>query len=147
MPITSKLKLRSERADAALPRTLWDWLTRPANYRAVHEFRVAAESGDAARLTTLLAPDVAVVVDSGEAEQRPPRVVGGIYDAVTLLLYGMAGKPGATLVERPINGQSGLTVNRGDEVTAAMTLDFTGGLISMVWIRLHPVMLRHWNQI
>ncbi|HEU4797664.1 MAG TPA: hypothetical protein VFT63_01980, partial [bacterium] len=120
---------------------------RPTHYRAVRDFRIAAESGDAERLASLLDPGVAVVVDSGETQPPTIRAVGGICDAIALLLHGMAAQPGLALAERSINGQAGLTLSRGDEVTAAMNVDFTGRLISMVWIRLRPEMVRHWNKV
>lgn len=122
-------------------------ITRPLHHRAVHEFREAAEHGDAAHLASLLVPGVAVVVDSGDREHPAIRVVRGIHDALVLLLHGMAAKPGLVIDERSVNAQAGLILNRHDEPIAAMTLDFTGGLISVVWIRLRPEKLRHWNEV
>ena len=125
----------------------WRWLVRPAHHRRVHEFRVAAESGDAERLGTLLDPGVAVVVDDGDRRHPAIRVVRGVRDAITLLVHGMAARPGLVIDERAVNAQAGLMLSRGDETIAAMTIDFTGGLISMVWIRLRPVRLRHGNEV
>ncbi|WP_232499254.1 hypothetical protein [Agromyces humatus] len=113
----------------------------------MHEFRTAAESGDATRLGSLLDPGVAVVVDDGDQDHPTIRVVRGVRDAITLLLHGMAEKPGLVIDERPVNAQAGLMLNRGDETIAAMTIDFTHGLISLVWIRLRPVKLRHGNEV
>ena len=48
---------------------------------------------------------------------------------------------------RAVNAQAGLMLSRGGETIAAMTLDFTRGLISTVWIRLRPEVLRHWNTV
>ncbi|WP_139415415.1 hypothetical protein [Agromyces laixinhei] len=123
------------------------WLKRPTHHRAVHEFRDAAESGDAERLSALLDPEVAVVVDSGDRQHPAIRVVRGAYEAVALLMHGMAARSGVVIEERAVNAQAGLMLNRGDEAVAAMTVDFTGGLISVVWIRLQPVQLRHWNEV
>lgn len=86
-----------------------------------------------------------MVVGSGETEPQTIRVVGGTYDAVALLMHGLGAQPGLEITERSINGQAGLTVSRGGEVTAAINVDFTGRLISMVWIQLQPEMLRNWN--
>ena len=107
----------------------------------------AAENGDAERLGTLLDPGVAVVVDDGDQHHPAIRVVRGVRDAITLLLHGMAAKPGLVIDERAVNAQAGLMLSRGDETIAAMAIDFTGGLISMVWIRLRPVKLRHGNEV
>lgn len=136
-------------ADRATPwAVVWEWLARPNRYRAVRRFRVAAESGDPTQLAPLLAPGIAVVVDAGEDLTEPTiRVVTGLDDAVALLLHGMAVRPGLRVLERSVNGQAGLILARYDEVGAAMTLDFTGRLISVIWIRLRPENLRHWNRV
>ncbi|MCP2032574.1 hypothetical protein L1277_002684 [Okibacterium sp. HSC-33S16] len=125
----------------------WEWLARPTHYRAVRNLRLALEDGDAARLASLLEPAVAVVVDDGHAEQHSIKVVDGEYDAVALLLLGMGGQPGRCLLERSVNGQAGLFLRQDDETTATITIDFTGRLVSVVWIRLRPLMLRHWNTV
>ncbi|HEY6800456.1 MAG TPA: hypothetical protein VI121_07415 [Agromyces sp.] len=122
-------------------------LMRPLHHRAVHEFRDAAENGDADRLTSLLDPEVAVVVDRGDRQHPAIRVVRGAYEAVALLMHGMAPKPDVVIEERAVNAQAGLMLNRGNRTIAAMTVDFTGGLISVVWIRLHPEQLRHWVEV
>lgn len=125
---------------------VWNWLARPNRYRGVHNFRVAAESADIARLASLLDPRVAVVVDAGEAEHSRVRVVGGISDATALLVHGMATRPGLMIDERSINGQAGLMLNGDNETVAAINIDFAGRLISVVWILLRPEKLRHWNR-
>ena len=124
-----------------------DWLHRPLHHRAVHAFRRAAESGDTERLAALLDPSVAVVVNAGDRDQPMVRVVRGTYEAIALLMHGMAAKPGLVIDERSVNAQAGLMLRRGGETIAAMTVDFTRGLISMVWIRLRPEKLRHWNEV
>lgn len=98
-------------------------------------------------MEALLDPKVAVVVDSGESEHQTIRAVRGTYDAIALLLHGMGAPTGRSLIERSINGQAGLTLSRGGEVTAAINADFTGRFISMVWIQLQPEMLRNWNKV
>ncbi|MDQ0894869.1 hypothetical protein [Agromyces ramosus] len=127
--------------------TTIDWMPRPPHHRAVHAFRRAAESGDAERLAAMLDPGVAVVVDAGDQSQPKLGVVRGASAAIALLLHGMAAKPELVIDERSVNAQAGLMLSRGGETIAAMTVDFTRGLISMVWIRLCPVKLRHWNEV
>jgi RNA polymerase sigma-70 factor (ECF subfamily) len=126
---------------------IWEWLARPMHYRAVRAMRVAAQNGDASALESLLDPAISVVVDSGDTRQPTVRVVSGARDASALLLHGMAGNPGQTIVERSVNNQAGLMLSRDDEVVASMTVDFTGALISLIWIRLHPELQRHWNTV
>ena len=126
---------------------VWDWVARPMHYRAVHKFRVAAQSGHGAELASLLDEKSAVVVDAGAERHTAIRVVRGAYEAIALLLHGMSGKPGLVISERSVNGQAGLMLFRGGEAIATITVDFTGRIISTVWIRLNPHELRHWNHV
>lgn len=125
----------------------WEWLARPTHYRAVRNFRIAASSGNVTRVALLLEPNVAVVVDAGQAGHQSIRVVDGVHDAIALLVHGMAEKPGRAIAERSVNGQAGLVISHDNTATATMTIDFTGRLISVVWIRLRPEMQRHWNTV
>jgi hypothetical protein len=124
----------------------WDWLAGPTRFRGVHRFRLAAESGRTAGLAPLLDPAVAVVVDAGDDDRPMIRVVRGIGDASEILVHGMSGA-GIVLDERSIDGQPGLLLSRAGETTAAVRIDFTGRLISVVWVRLHPVRLRHGTRV
>ncbi|MCS5718392.1 hypothetical protein N1027_09605 [Herbiconiux sp. CPCC 205763] len=130
----------------ALWTATWEWLARPSHVRSVHTFRVAAERGDDTRLATLLDPDVAVVVESADAENPTIAVVKGAHEAVTVLRHGMATDPNLVISERPVNSQAGLVLERAGEVTAAITIDFSHDLISLVWVRLRPSLLRHGQQ-
>ena len=77
----------------------------------------------------MLAPDVAVVVDSGDDVDPAIRVVRGPDDATVLLMHGMADPPGIVMTERPVNDQPGLVLEQDREPTAVMTIDFTAGLL------------------
>jgi hypothetical protein len=125
----------------------WDWLSRPTHYRAVGHFRSALESRDTDGLGRLLAPDVAVVVEAGDFEETDRRVVVGAYEAGALLLHGMGARPDRSLDVRSVNGQAGLLLTDRGRTAAAIAVDFTGGRITMVWIRLRPLVLRHWNRV
>jgi RNA polymerase sigma-70 factor (ECF subfamily) len=117
--------------------TVWEWVARPSHFKAVHGFSAAAQSGDEALLGALLDPEVAVVVEAGEAAHPTIKVVKGVYEAVALLRHGMAPRPGVIVAERPVGSQAGLVLSRGGEPTASVTVDFTGRLVSVVWIKLH----------
>ena len=148
MSFTSKEKTRTSGVAAPLRRgEPWSRLARPIHSKAVHRFRDAAESADGVRLASLLDPGVAVVVDPGDSEHPTIRVVRGVYEAIALLQHGMAVQPGLVIDECAVSGQAGLMLNRDGQATAAITIDFAGRLISVVWIRLHPVKLRHWNEV
>lgn len=125
----------------------WEWLARPMHFRAVREFWLAAERGDEARLSELLDPKVAVVVESQDVRASGARVTYGVKDATTLLVHGMGSRAGLTITPRSVNGQAGLLLSRDGEASALMTVDFNGSLVSVVWIRLHPELLRHGNRV
>jgi RNA polymerase sigma-70 factor (ECF subfamily) len=148
MSVASQERVRPAGPTAAKqPIAPWRRILRPIHARAVHRFRTAAESADVSKLRSLLAPDVAVVIDAGDVEHPTIRVIAGIQDAVTMLLHGMAGRPGLSIDERAVNGQAGLTLNHFDEEFATITIDFTARLVGVVWIRLHPETLRHWKHV
>jgi hypothetical protein len=125
----------------------WDWLALPTHYRAVRRLRSAIENRDSDGLGRLLAAGVAVVVEAGDPQPGTRRVVVGAYEASALLLHGMGARAGVSLDVRSINGQAGLLLTDRGHTTAAIAVDFTGRRITMVWIRLHPHVLRHWNRV
>jgi hypothetical protein len=109
----------------------------------VHDLRAALERRDASLLESLLWPDVAVVVESGADEEAPTiRMVRGAYDAVPLLMHGLASRPGLAIAEREVDGQAGLVIHGGGTAPIAVTVDFTGRLIAALWIRLGRVSAR-----
>jgi hypothetical protein len=148
MQLASKVRTPIRESSGPMPwAAAWEWLVRPNHYRAVHALRIAAERGDAPRLASLLDPAVAVVVDSGDTEHPTIRVINGVHDAIALLLHGMSPRPGRGITERSVNGQAGLILNSDNTAEAAVTLDFTGRLVSVMWIRLQPRIQRHWNAV
>lgn len=127
-------------------RSAWEWVALPWHHSAVHRLRSAVEAGDPERLRALLAPTVAVVVDSGQ-EDRGARVVHGTHDAVALLAHGFASQDGILVQERAVNSQAGLMLVRSGRPIASVAVDFTGRLVSLVWVRLDPAALRHGNTV
>ncbi|WP_092551271.1 hypothetical protein [Herbiconiux ginsengi] len=121
----------------SLWQTVWEWVARPNHVKAVHSFSAAAQSGDEVRLGALLDPDVAVVVEAGEPAHPTIKVVKGVYEAGALLRHGMAPRAGVVVAERPVGSQAGLVLSRDGQPTASVTVDFTGRLVSVVWIKLH----------
>jgi hypothetical protein len=154
-PMTAKVKEAPAAQPEPQPRAhhsgplaqLRDWLARPNRNRAVRRFREVAESGDVTALIALLDPTASVVVDSGDPDRPTIRVVTGASDAAALLVHGMKRRPGLLITERPVNSQPGLILSRDAHDIAAMTIDFTGALVDLVWIRLHPEQLRRGNRV
>ncbi len=133
--------------DAATPwARVWEWIARPLHYRAVRELRVAAETGDERRLEELLDPHVAVVVESRDPGGSGARVAEGVGNAIPLLVHGMGARADRSIEERSVNGQAGLLLRRNGEADALVSVDFTGSRVSVVWVRLHPEVLRHGNR-
>jgi RNA polymerase sigma-70 factor (ECF subfamily) len=112
-------------------------------HATVHGLGEAGAAGDLERLRSLLHPGVAVVVDRGEPDGSEVRVVHGQEDAATVLAHGLAAGPGVVVQERAVNSRPGLLVVRSGTPVAALAVDFTGALVSLVWVRLHPAPLRH----
>ncbi|GAB3394445.1 hypothetical protein GCM10027568_25080 [Humibacter soli] len=112
----------------------------------MHEVRAAAVDGDSARLRTLLSPDVAVVIDGGDAFPML-RVIRGVDDALMALIHGLATEPDVVVEEDAVNAQAGLMLRRSGQAIAAITIDFSAHLVSVVWIRLHPEQLRRWHHV
>ncbi|MDN4616306.1 hypothetical protein P5G50_17800 [Leifsonia sp. F6_8S_P_1B] len=112
-------------------------------HATVHGLGEAGAAGDLDRLRSLLHPGVAVVVDRGEPDGSEVRVVRGPYDAAEVLAHGLAAGPGVVVQERAVNSRPGLMVVDSGTPVAALAVDFTGALISLVWVRMHPAPLRH----
>jgi hypothetical protein len=126
---------------------VWEWIARPVHYRMVRRLRLAAEARAVVPLQELLSPEVAVVVESTEPDAVGPRVITGRGAAATALVHGMSARPGRRIVERSVNGQAGLLVSDDGRPAALMSIDVTGRLVSVVWIRLHPEVMRRWNRV
>jgi len=125
----------------------WEWLVRPLHYGAVRRLRLAAQQGDGPLLASMLARDVALVVQSTRGETERVMVVRGPRDVVAALQHGMTAPRNAVAEERSVNGQAGIVITSGERASAVLTVDFTGRLVSMIWVRLHPDLLKHWNRV
>ena len=122
-----------------------DWLG--AGHReTVHRLGRAAARGDLAGMRALMSEDVAVVVDAGDDQAPTIRVVRGPDDASLLLAYGFAPED-VSVRERPVNGRPGLMLTRTGSPLAAIAVDLSGALVSMVWVRLNPASLKHWQTV
>ena len=119
-------------------------ITRGGRVRLLH---AAAEARDGELLRRLLAPTVSVVIDSGSGGASGVRVFQGIEDAQVVLEHGFARSADVLVKEASVNSQAGLIISRAGTPTACVAVDFTGRLISMIWVRLDPAVRRHWNTI
>lgn len=124
---------------------LWEWLARPSHYLAVRRFWTIAQGQDLSALAATLHPDVTVAVTFSHGGLEKTVVARGARDAAPILFRGFRGGPGVHVAERAIDSQAGLVMTCGDEVTALITVDFTGRLVSLVWVRLRPEHLNRGN--
>jgi RNA polymerase sigma-70 factor (ECF subfamily) len=127
--------------------TAWLPAMRTGRRRLVSELREAAAARDLPRLRSLLAPEAAVVVDAGEPDRAMFRVVRGAEDAALLLTHALGSQPGLEVSERSVNDRPGLIVSRRGRATAAIAVDVSGAAVDVVWVRLHPTLLRHGNAV
>lgn len=129
-----------EHAGRATPlwEAVWEWMARPSHYTAVRRLRTLAQAQDHAALVAALHPDVTVAVTATHDGHQHTVVARGARDAAPVLLHGFRGGHGVDVAERSINGQAGLVMTSGDELTALITVDFTGSLVSLIWVRMRP---------
>lgn len=123
------------------------WFARPSHYRAVDNLRTAILERDVARVEMLLHPGAGLVVDSGSETGSGKRAFLGAHATAVGLLHGANPGVESSLDVRSVNGQAGLVLRARHINTAVICVDFTAGLVSVVWVRLQPEQLKHWNHI
>ncbi|WP_101790750.1 RNA polymerase sigma factor SigJ [Nonomuraea indica] len=107
----------------------------------VREFKQAWEAQDIDALVGLLDPDATATGDGGglvRAEIHP------IHGAENVARF-FADRPGATLLERTVNGQPGLVVQLDGVTVSVLAFDVTGDRIRHIWAVLNPEKLRPWT--
>jgi RNA polymerase sigma-70 factor, ECF subfamily len=106
---------------------------------AADRFLVAAAGGDLGPFLELLAPDVALVADSG-GQVRAPRLPVYGAEKVTRFLEAILvrGAPGAVTASAALNGGPAVVVRVGGVAVAAMLLDAGEGRISRVFLVANP---------
>lgn len=137
--LTSITGIGDQRAwSTPLRELLWEWFARPFHYAAVRRLRTAAQEQDLPALSALLHPGVTVAVTAVHDGQEDTIVARGTRDAAPVLLHGFRGGPDVVVFEQAVNGQAGLAMTGRDGLDALITVDFTGRLVSLVWVRLRP---------
>jgi RNA polymerase sigma-70 factor, ECF subfamily len=120
----------------------------PTDRRAevVREFTRAWRAQDIDALVGLLDPDVSAVGDGGGLAAAEPRPVRGGERVARYLVDLAAREPDLALVERAVNGQPGLVVQRpGGAVDTVIAFDVAGGRITRIWAVRNPEKLRSWS--
>ncbi len=112
----------------------------------VRAFRIACQAGDRVGLAATLAPDVTSVTDTGGKVRIARHVVHGVDRVSRFLVSLLARQRAITVFEQAINGQTGLVIQRDQQVVAVVSLNIHGDRVRDVWIVLNPDKLRRWNR-
>jgi RNA polymerase sigma factor (sigma-70 family) len=122
-------------------------LATPPARRAevVKEFRQAWQAKDIDALIGLLDPAAIAIGDGGGLASAASQPIEG-GERVARYLVDLAGQvPNLPILERPVNGQPGLVIVRGDVAVAVLSFDIAGGRITHIWGVRNPEKLRPWT--
>jgi RNA polymerase sigma factor (sigma-70 family) len=109
----------------------------------VRDFKQAWETKDIDTLIGLLDPDATVIADSGglvNAVQEPTRG----SEQIARACISLTDRAPMSILERTVNGQPGLLVQRDGGTVAVLAFDIAGDRIKQIWAVLNPEKLRPW---
>ncbi|GIF75432.1 RNA polymerase sigma factor SigJ [Asanoa siamensis] len=111
----------------------------------VRDFKRAWEARDIKALVGLLDPDTTAVADGGGLVAAAPHPIVGAEEIATYFvnLANLAGD--LTLVERTVNGQPGIVVQRDGVLGAVIAFEVVGDRITHLWAVRNPEKLRPWH--
>jgi RNA polymerase sigma-70 factor (ECF subfamily) len=113
--------------------------------RMVRAVRESCVAENAARLTSLLAPDATAFFDGGGKVRALDRPVHGGLQVARSLQRLLARGPRTELNLHSVNGRSGIVVRYNGRVAAVISFDIAGHQVVHVWVVLNPDKLRSWN--
>jgi RNA polymerase sigma-70 factor (ECF subfamily) len=111
----------------------------------VRAFKQAWEAKDIDALIGLLAPDATATGDGGGLVTAMLHPVAGAEQVARFFADRPPAATAVTLVERTVNGQPGLVVQRDGVTVSVMAFDVTGNRIHRIWAVLNPDKLRSWT--
>ncbi|HET6707482.1 MAG TPA: RNA polymerase subunit sigma-24, partial [Amycolatopsis sp.] len=94
-------------------------------------------------LVGLLDPAATLTADGGGVVRAALRPIEG-GELVARYVADLAAAGVLTLAERTVNGEPGLLLRRGDELSAVWSFDVSGGRITRIWAMRNPEKLRPW---
>src|SRR6516162_8418589 len=110
----------------------------------VRDFKQAWEAKDINALIRLLDPDAVMTTDGGGVVAAALRPIEG-REKLARYAFGVAGKVSdMTILERTVNGQPGLVVQRGGATATVLAFAVTAGRITHIWAVRNPEKLRSW---
>ena len=111
----------------------------------VRDFRQAWEAKDIGALIGLLDPDATAIADSGGLADALPGPIEGGTQIARACVDLVDRVPGLTILERTVNGQPGLVVQRDGVTEAVLAFDIAGDRIKHMWVTRNPEKLRLWT--
>jgi RNA polymerase sigma-70 factor (ECF subfamily) len=120
----------------------------PADHRTLLEaFLEAAQSGDLARLETLLSSDVASISDGGGIRNAARLPILG-RARVAMFTAGFAAQfwPGTTITRVEVNGQPGMLVERDQIAEALLSITASADGIDQIFWMMNPAKLARFTQ-
>src|SRR3954447_5610382 len=135
--LASRARRRVAHADSGVPAR---FAVDAADERAVADrFLAAAQGGDMAALTEMLAPDVVLNADSGGLTPAPRRPISGRDRIVKLFASGRRTRPGMRFEAATVNGGPGVVARTPDgRPVAVMALGVAEGRISRFDVLANP---------
>jgi RNA polymerase sigma-70 factor (ECF subfamily) len=113
--------------------------------RIAREFKQAWEAMDIDVLIGLLDPNATASADSGGLASALPGPIEGGAQIARACLDLVDRAPGLTILERTVNGQPGLVVQRDGVTAAVLAFDIADDRIKCLWVILNPEKLRPWR--
>jgi RNA polymerase sigma-70 factor, ECF subfamily len=110
----------------------------------VRDFRQAWEAKDINALIRLLDPDASMIADGGGLVTASLLPTEGGEKVARYLLGLTARTPDLTILERVVNGQPGLVVQRDGVTVTVFAFDVGAGRIKHIWAIRNPEKLRPW---
>ncbi len=111
----------------------------------VRRFAQAWAAQDIDALIGLLDPAATSTADGGGVVTAALQPLHG-GEPIARYLVELAGRiPNLTLVERTVNGQPGLVLQRDDVIEAVLAFDVANNLITRIWAVRNPDKLRSWS--
>jgi RNA polymerase sigma factor (sigma-70 family) len=111
----------------------------------VRDFRQAWEAKDINALIRLLDPDASMISDGGGLVTASLVPTEGREQVARYLLELAARAASLTILERTVNGQPGLVVQRDGVTVTVFAFDVSGDQIKHIWAVRNPEKLRPWT--
>ena len=138
---SARLRVRDTRRDALSP------TTAPHHAGVIREFRDAWQARDIGALVGLLDPEAVFTADGGGVVRAAPHPIQGA-ERIARYVVDLADRSPepVTIAERVVNGQPGLSVERGGAIAAVYAFDVAGGRVWRIWAVRNPEKLRGWSR-